>query len=93
MTVLEASKSTHARADGLAALRAGKTACSSTSPMSQSARDAHEQTLRDLLSRGANGHRDEPEPADGGRPPELIEDHDQAALTVTEVAFPLAERP
>jgi hypothetical protein len=31
MTVLEASKSTNARADGFAALRAGKTACSSTS--------------------------------------------------------------
>lgn len=38
MTVLEASKSTNARADGFAALRAGKTASSSTSPMSQSAR-------------------------------------------------------
>ena len=38
MRVLEASKSTNARADGFAALRAGKTASSSTSRMSQSAR-------------------------------------------------------
>jgi hypothetical protein len=31
MTVLEASKSKNAREDGFAALRAGKTSCSSTS--------------------------------------------------------------
>ena len=76
MTVLEASKSTNARADGFAALRAGKTASSSTSPMSLS-EDAHEQTLRDLLPRGgAHGHRDEPEPGDGGRQPDLAEGDD-----------------
>jgi len=38
MTELEVSKATNARADGFAALRAEKTAGSSTSPLSQSAR-------------------------------------------------------
>jgi len=38
MTVFEASKSANARTDGLAALHVKKTACSSSSPMSQLAR-------------------------------------------------------
>ena len=37
--------------------------------------DAHEQTLRDLLPRGAHGHRDGPEPGDR-RPPRVVPDID-----------------
>ena len=59
--------------------------------------DAHERTLRDLLSRRANGHRDEPEPGDGGANPTSLKVTTRRPLTVTEVAFPLLvndhERP
>ena len=49
---------------------------------------AHERTLRDFLPRSAHGHRDEPEPGDGSRQPDLVEGDDQA-LTVSEVTVPL----
>jgi hypothetical protein len=55
---------------------------------------AHEQTLRDFLPRGAPGHRDEPEPGDGGRQPELVEGDDQAAVDSHRGHLPpLGERP
>jgi hypothetical protein len=44
---------------------------------------------RDLLSRRANGHRDEPEPGDGGANPTSLKATTRRPLTVTEVAFPL----
>ena len=50
--------------------------------------DARTSRLRDFLPRGAHGHRDEPEPGDGSRQPDLVEGDDQA-LTVSEVTVPL----
>jgi hypothetical protein len=41
--------------------------------------DAHEQTLRDLLPRGAQEDRDDPE-LGGGRRPDLIEGNDQGLV-------------
>jgi len=55
---------------------------------------AHEEILRDFLPRGAHGHRDEPEPGDGGRQPDLVEGGDQAVVdSHRDHLPPLGERP
>ena len=91
MTVLEASKSTNARADGFAALRAGKTACSSTSPMSRSARTRTSRPC-EISFLATPKRRDEPEPS-GARRPDLVEGDDQAAIDSHRGRLPLGERP
>ena len=91
MTALEASKSTKARADGFAALRDEKTACSSTSPMSQSARTRTSRPC-EISFLATPKRRDEPEPS-GARRPDLVEGDDQAAVDSHRGRLPLGERP
>jgi hypothetical protein len=95
MTVLEASKSTNARADGFAALRAGKTASSSTSPMSQSVRTRTSRPSE--ISFLAAPTVIETSPATAAANPTSPKVTTKRPLTVTEVAFPLSvndhERP
>ena len=96
MTVLEASKSTNARADGFAALRAGKTASSSTSPMSQSARTRTSRPSEISFLAAPTVIETSPSPAAAANPTSL-KVTTRRPLTVTEVAFPLLvndhERP
>ena len=96
MTVLEASKSTNARADGFAAFRAGKTASSSTSPMSQSARTRTSRPSEiSFLAAAPTVIETSPSPAAAN--PTSLKVTTRRPLTVTEVAFPLLvndhERP
>ena len=95
MTVLEASKSTNARADGFAALRAGKTASSSTTPMSKSARTRTSRPSE--ISFLAAPTVIETSPATAAANPTSLNVTTRRPLTVTEVAFPLLvndhERP
>ena len=95
MTVLEASKSTNAGADGFAALRAGKTACSSTPPMSRSARTRESRPCE--ISFLAAPTVIETSPATVAANPTSLKVTTMRPLTVTEVAFPLLvndhERP
>jgi hypothetical protein len=98
MTVLEASKSTNARADGFAALRAGKTASSSTSPMSQSARTRTGRPSEiSFLAAAPTVIEMSPSPATAAANPTSLKATTRRPLTVTEVAFPLLvnahERP
>lgn len=79
MTVLEASKSTNARADGFAAFRAGKTAGSSALPMSWLPR-TRTSGASAISFLAAPTVIKEPEPGDGGRQADLIEDDDEAAV-------------
>jgi hypothetical protein len=94
MTVLEASKWTNARADGFAALRAGKTA-SSTSPMSQSVRTRTSRPSE--VSFLAEPTVIETSPATAAANPTSLKVTTRRPLTLTEVAFPLSvndhERP
>lgn len=88
MTVPEASKSTNASADGFAALRARKTACSSTSPMSQSARTRMIQPSEiSFLAAARTIIEWSPSPATAAAKPTSLKT--RRPLTVAEVAFPL----
>jgi hypothetical protein len=87
MTVLEASKSTNAGADGFAALRAGKTACSSTSRMSRSARTRASRPSE--ISFLAAPTVIETSPATVAADPTSLKVTTMRPLTVTGVAFPL----
>jgi hypothetical protein len=89
MTVLEASKSTNARADGFAALRAGKTACSSISPMSQSARTRRSRPSEIAFLAAPAVIETSPSPATAAANPTSLKVTTRRPLTVTEVAFPL----
>ena len=97
MTVLETSKSTNARADGFAALRAGKTACSSTSPMSQSARTRTSRPSEISFLAAPTVIETSPSPATAAANPTSLKVTTRRPSTVTEVAFPLLvndhERP
>lgn len=89
MTVLEAGKSTNARSDGFAALRAGKTACSSTSPMSQSARTRTSRPSEIPFLAAPTVIETSPSPATAAANPTSLKVTTRRPLTVTEVAFPL----
>ena len=94
MTALEASKSTNARADGFAA-RDGKTACSSTSPMSQSARTRTSRPCEISFLAAPTSVETSPSPAAAADPTSL-KVTTRRSFTVTEVAFLLVnnhERP
>ena len=97
MTVPEASKSTNARADGFAALRDGKTACSSTSPISQSARTRTSRPSEMSFLAAPTVIETSPSPATAAANPTSLKVTTTRPLTVTEVAFPLLvnnhERP
>src|SRR5205814_7163638 len=96
MTVPEASKSTNARADGFAALRDGKTACSSTSPIFQSARTRTSRPSEISFLPAPTVIETSPSPATAARDPTSLKVTTRRPLTVTEVAFPLLndhERP
>ena len=86
MTVLEASKSTNAGADGFGALRAGKTACSSTSRMSRSARTGASRPSE--ISCLAAPSLIETNPATVAADPTSLKETTMRPLTVTGVAFP-----
>ena len=95
MTALEASKSTNARADGFAAFRDGKTACSSTSPMSQSARTRTSRPCEISFLAAPTSVETSPSPAAAADPTSL-KVTTRRPFTVTEVAFLLVndhERP
>jgi hypothetical protein len=79
MTVLEASKSTNARADCFVAFRAGKTACRSTSPISQSAR-THTTRPSEISFLAAPTVIETSPPGDGDRQADLVEGDYQAAV-------------
>jgi hypothetical protein len=95
MTVLEASKSTNAGADGFAAWRAGKTACSSTSPISRSAKTRASRPSE--ISFLATPTVIETSPATVAANRTSLKVTTKRPLTVTGVAFPLLvndhERP
>ena len=97
MTVLETSKSTNARADGFAALRAGKTACGSTSSMSQSARTRTSRPSEISFLAAPTVIETSPSPATAAANPTSLKVTTRRPSTVTEVAFPLLvndhERP
>ena len=97
MTVLEARKSTNARADGFAALRAGKMACSSTSPMSQSARTRTSGPSEISFLAAPTVIETSPSPATAAANPTSLKVTTRRPSTVTEVAFLLLvndhERP
>ena len=80
MTVLGASKPTNAHADGFAALRAGKTASSSTSPMSQAARTCASRPFEISFLAA---------PATAAATSTSLKVTNRRPLTVTEVAFPV----
>jgi hypothetical protein len=84
MTVLEASRSTNARADDSAALRPGQLDLARV-PASE---EAHEKTFRDLLPPGTHGHRDELERGDGPANPTSLKVTTRRILTVTEGRLP-----
>jgi hypothetical protein len=95
MTELEASKPTNARADGFAALRAEKTAGSSTSPLSQSARTRTSRSCEIPFLAVPAVIETSSSPAAAN--PTSFKVTSRRPLTVTEVAFPLLvnghERP
>src|SRR5262249_14239697 len=97
MTVLEASKSTNARKDGSAALRVGQTACSSPSPMCQSARTRTSRPSEISFLAAPTVIETGPSPATAAANPTSLKVTTSRPLTVTEVAFPLLvndhERP
>ena len=97
MTVLETSKSTNARADSFAALRAGKMACSSTSPMSQSARTRTSRPSEISFLAAPTVIETSPSPVTAAANPTSLKVTTRRPSTVTQVAFPLLvndhERP
>lgn len=97
MTVLEANKSTNADVDGFAALRAGKTACSSTSAKSQLARTRTSRpSVISFLAAPTIIERS-PSPATAAVKPTSLKVTTRRPLTVTEVALSISvndhERP